>query len=85
MQEILAKTTEDFKNEEVINFDKQKDNNFLVLADGVKHISSTTKSDIYEKTDDGKYHFSSIKEVANLKKDDIAVIETSDDFLNFKV
>ena len=38
MQEFLAKTTKDFAGKPIINLDESINNNFLVLADGVKVI-----------------------------------------------
>lgn len=35
MQEILAKTTEDFEKDKVINLDENNENNFVVMNDGV--------------------------------------------------
>jgi hypothetical protein len=85
MQEILAKTTDDFEDKEVINFDNSEEKNFLVLADGVKHIKTDSKNDVYEETNDGKLHFNNIKEIAKLKKDSVVVVEVPDDLLSFKV
>ena len=85
MQEILAKTTDDFTKKDIINFDEDKSNNFFVVAQGVANIHSDDKNDTYDGMSNGQYHFSNAKEIAKLTKDKMVVVETPDDLLTFKV
>lgn len=86
MQEILAKTTEDFEEENVVNLDNNDENNFVVLQDDVIDITPTETSDIYKGEDEnGNYIFENAVEIAKLKKGDKVFVRSKPDMVAFIV
>ena len=86
MQEILAKTTDDFEEENLVNLDNSDINNFFVLQDGVIDIIPTKSSDIYKGTDEnGNYIFENAVEIATLQKGDKAFVRSSPEMVAFIV
>ena len=72
MQEFLSKTTEDFKEEKVVNFDEDTTNNFAVLSDDVTVIEENEYNIItYANLEADLYVIDNIDDtVANLKSGD---------------
>ena len=86
MQEILAKTTNDYEEEQVVNLDDNKSNNFLVLQEGVIDITPTESTDIYKGEDDnGNYIFENAVEIAKLKKGDKVFVRSKPEMVAFIV
>lgn len=86
MQEILEKSTEDFEEDTVVNLDDQKDNNFVILQEGVIDITPTETTDIYKEEDEnGNYIFENADKIAELKKGDKVFVRSSPDMLAFIV
>ena len=52
MQEFLSKTTDDFEENKVLNFDNDDDNNFAVYKDEVKLVDESGKTNKVTKSDD---------------------------------
>lgn len=86
MQEILAKTTEDFEKDKVINLDENNENNFVVMNDGVIEITSSETVDTFVKTDDnGRHIFENAVEIAKLEKGSKAIVYTDYTIIAFVV
>ncbi len=86
MQEILAKTTDDYDAENVINLNDDDTTNFLVAKDDVIIISSSDEKDTYIKNDNsGKYEFKNADKIKELKKGNKVLITISNDILSFEV
>ena len=88
MQEILSTTTEDFDEDAVVNLDKNINNNFVVLQEGVIDITPTETTDIYKYEDEdesGNYKFENAVEIAKLKKGDKAFVRSSPHMIAFVV
>ncbi|MBS6810626.1 MAG: hypothetical protein KH211_07205 [Ruminococcus sp.] len=52
MQEFLSKTTDDFEENKVLNFDNDDDNNFAVYKDEVKLVDESGETNKVTKSDD---------------------------------
>lgn len=52
MQEFLSKTTDDFEENKVLNFDSDDDNNFAVYKDEVKLVDESGETNKVTKSDD---------------------------------
>ena len=80
-EEFMAKTTEDFDEEKVINLDESEDNNFLVVSDDATVIEAeegknTVAKDDYE---NGIYVIENADEqVKNMKKGDVFYYQYGD-------
>ena len=75
IQEILNKTTDDFDDENVVNFNNDKTDNFLVTKDGIVSITSTLEKDTYVEGDGSEtYKFTNPDKVSDLKIGDKALI-----------
>ena len=86
MQEILAKTTDDYDAENVINLNDDDTTNFLVAKDDVIIISSSDEKDTYIKNDNSdKYEFKNADKIKELKKGNKVLITISNDILSFEV
>lgn len=73
MQEFLSKTTEDFAEDKVVNFDEDTTNNFAVLADSVLTLgeNSETNKITFADTANETYKIENIDEsVSSLKAGD---------------
>ncbi len=72
--EFMAKTTEDFEEEKVINLDESEDNNFLVVSDDAMVIAPEEGKNIVAKDDyeNGIYVIENADEqIKSLKKGDV--------------
>lgn len=86
MQEILAKTTDNFDDDKVINLDNSKTDNFLVTQNDYKTIESLNNQDVYIGTNEnGDYLFENVNQIANLTIGDDVLIKSNDDILIFRV
>ena len=84
MQEFLAKTTDDFESDSVLNLDNDKTNNFAVYSDETKVIpESKTKNKVVSADDErGIYVFENIdSNISSLKSGDVFAYEYGDDNL----
>ena len=72
-QEFLAKTTDDFKGEEVYNLDKSESNNFAVFDDSAIKITTGEKNKLQSYDETAKtYTFTNTDEkITSLKQGDI--------------
>lgn len=74
MQEFLAKTTDDFDENKVLNFDNEDDNNFAVYNEDVKLVDDSGDTNKVTKSDDTtkSYVIENIDEsISSLKEGDI--------------
>lgn len=74
MQEFLAKTTDDFDENKVLNFDNEDDNNFAVYNEDVKLVDDSGDKNKVTKSDDTTktYVIENIDEsISSLKEGDI--------------
>ncbi len=74
MQEFLAKTTDDFEQEKILNLDEDKTNNFAVYSDETKIIKQTKSANQVVEADyeNDKYVINNAnKEITSLKQGDI--------------
>ena len=88
MQEFLAKTTDDFDSDSVLNFDNDKSNNFAVYSDKTNVIpESKTKNKVVSANDEsGVYVFENIdSNISSLKSGDIFAYNYGDDLIIVKV
>jgi len=86
-QEFLAKTTDDFEEETVLNLDSNKENNFAVFAEGTITITES-EYNILESADEENfvYTFSNVnEEITSLKNGDAVYFENDETFVIFKV
>lgn len=78
MQEFFETTTDDFKNEEVLNFDKDKSNNFAVYDKETKIIEKKSGKNIVEQINEKEkqYAFTNVDEqITSLKPGDVFAYE----------
>ena len=88
MQEFLAKTTDDFEPERVVNFDGDKKTNFAVFADDIKLLHDDEAANIPVSVDEEarEYVFENVDEdITSLKQGDIFVHENNGELLIIKV
>ena len=88
MQEFLAKTTDDFDSDSVLNLDNDKTNNFAVYSDKTNVIpESKTKNKVVSADDEsGVYVFDNIDDnISSLKSGDIFAYDYGDDLIIAKV
>ncbi|MCR4794576.1 MAG: leucine-rich repeat protein [Ruminococcus sp.] len=83
MQNILSANTEDFEEDNVVNLDGDKNNNFFVLQDEVKEIKAPDIN--VEQGEDGRFTFKKCDEISALKKGDKAVVYAENDIVAFVV
>lgn len=79
---FFAKTTDDFDEKYVMNFDESKNNNFAVLNDGTIRVESTNTKNIITKADEENdtYIIDAAESVVkNLKHGDIIYIKTGEE------
>ena len=88
MQTFLSKTTEDFEEEKVINFDNDETTNYAVLSDNVTRLDETGDKNelISADYESDVYVFQNADEqLKNAKPNDIITNEYGDDFVIIKV
>ena len=87
-EQFDKKTTDDFNGNVIINFDEQKDDNFAVLVDGAKEITSTASSNtlVSYDADSGKYVFKNINNaIKSLSIGDVFEFESNGELYLLKV
>ena len=87
-EQFDKKTTDDFNGNVIINFDEQKDDNFAVLVDGAKEITSTASSNtlVSYDADSGKYVFENINNaIKSLSIGDVFEFESNGELYLLKV
>ncbi len=78
-KDFMSTTTDDFSKEKVIKLDNSKTNNFLVLADGVKRISSNNNLNVLESVNGNTYVFTKTNSTFRaLKEGDIFYLNNGD-------
>ena len=84
MQEFLAKTTDDFEVDRVIDFDGDKADNFAVIRSDAAFLKSTGRANIYlpDEGEDGEYVFKNPDEaLSGMQTGAVFVIECGPDEL----
>ena len=86
-KEFMSKTVDDFKDDEVANFDSDKKNNFAVFKNSSKKLSVDSKNKLISKNDkENTYTFSNINdEIKNLKTNDIFYFLNNNEYVIVKV
>ena len=87
-EEFLEKTTDDFEQNLVVNFDDSEDNNFAVLTEDSVIADTTDNTNALVSADDEEliYSFSNIdSSIRNLEKDDVFFYESEEMAIALKV
>ncbi len=88
MQEFFAKTTDDFAEDRVLNFDESKDNNFAVYEDTTIVVEENSVSNQFTTIDENNQKYiveNADSNVTSLSAGDIFVYEAGDEVTIIKV